>query len=46
MKDELIGLAYFTVIFVTLGMITGACLMRRLDSLAHAIEEADKKYID
>jgi hypothetical protein len=46
MKDEIIGLAYFTVIFLTLGMITGACLMRRIDALAHAIDAADKKYID
>jgi len=46
MKDEIIGLVYFTVIFTTLFMLTGACLMKRLDSLAHAIEEADKKYID
>jgi len=45
-KEEIIGFVYFTVIFLTLGMITGACLMRRIDSLAHAIEEADKKYID
>jgi len=46
MKEELIGFAYFTVIFLTLGMITGACLMRRIDDLAHAIDEADKKYIN
>ena len=46
MKDEIIGLAYFTIIFTTLLMLTGACLMRRIDSLAHAIDEADKKYID
>ena len=45
-EEELIGFAYFTVIFLTLGMITGACLMCRIDSLAHAIEEADKKYIN
>jgi len=46
MKDELIGLAYLIVIVGTLGMITASCLMRRIDSLAHAIDEADKKYID
>ena len=46
MKDEIIGLAYFTVIFLTLGMITASCLMRRIDALAHAIDAADKKYID
>jgi len=27
-------------------MITAACLMRKIDSLAHAMEEADKKYTD
>ena len=46
MKDEIIGLAYFTIIFTTLLMLTGACLMRRIDSLANVIEEIDKKYID
>ena len=45
-EEEIIGLAYFTVIFMTLVMITGSCLMKRLDSLAEAIEEADKKYTD
>jgi hypothetical protein len=43
---ELIGFAIFTLTFLTLGMLTGACLMRRIDSLARAIEEADKKYTD
>jgi len=42
--EELIGFAIFTLTFITLGMITGACLMRRIDSLAYALEEADKKY--
>jgi len=46
MKDEIIGLVYFTVIFLTLGMITASCLMRRIDALACAVEELDKKYID
>jgi len=47
MKDEdIIGLAYFTVIFMTLAMITGACLMKRIDSLAHAIEKADERYVN
>jgi len=45
-EEEIIGFAFFTVIFTTLLMLTGACLMKRLDSLAHAIDEADKKYID
>ena len=45
-EEEIIGFAYFTVIFLTLGMLTGACLMRRIDALAHAIDEVDKKYID
>jgi hypothetical protein len=44
--QELIGFAYFTIAFITLGMLTGACLMRRIDSLAYALEEADKKYTD
>jgi len=44
--EDLIGLAYFTVIFMTMGMIAGACLVRRLDALARAIDDADKKYID
>jgi len=44
--QELIGFAIFTLTFLTLGMLTGACLMRRIDSLARAIEEADKKYTD
>jgi len=44
--QELIGFAIFTLTFITLGMITGACLMRRIDSLAQALEEADKKYTD
>jgi hypothetical protein len=44
--EDLIGLAYLTVIFTTFGLITGACLMRRLDALARAIDDADKKYID
>jgi hypothetical protein len=46
MEEELIGFAYFTIIFMTLGMITASCLMRRIDSLAEAIDEADKKYIN
>jgi hypothetical protein len=44
--QELVGFAIFTMTFMLLGMITGACLMRRIDSLAHALEEADKKYTD
>jgi len=44
--QELIGFAIFTTTFLALGMITGACLMRRIDSLAHALEAADKKYTD
>jgi hypothetical protein len=43
--EELIGFAYFTVIFMTFGMIVGACLMRRIDSLARVIEEIDEKYV-
>jgi hypothetical protein len=46
MKDELVGLTYLVIIFGTLVMITGSCLMRRIDSLAHAIDEVDKKYIN
>jgi len=45
-EEQIIGFAYFTVIFTTLLMLTGACLMRRIDSLANTIEEIDKKYID
>lgn len=45
-EQEIIGFTYITVIFMTLVMITGSCLMKRLDSLAEAIDEADKKYID
>jgi hypothetical protein len=45
-EEELIGFAIFTTMFLALGMITGACLMRRIDSLAHAIEDADKRYTD
>jgi hypothetical protein len=45
-EEQIIGFAFFSVIFTTLLMLTGACLMKRLDSLAHAIDEADKKYID
>jgi len=44
--NELIGFAIFMIAFTTLGMLTSACLMRRIDSLAHALEEADKKYTD
>jgi hypothetical protein len=44
--QELVGFAIFMTAFITLGMITGACLMRRIDSLARALEEADKKYTD
>ena len=42
--QELIGFAIFTITFITLGMLTGACLMRRIDALAYALEAADKKY--
>lgn len=45
-EQDLIGFAIFTTIFMTLGMITGACLMRRIDSLAYAIEKADERYIN
>jgi hypothetical protein len=45
-EEELIGFAIFMTTFLALGMLTGACLMRRIDSLAHALEEADKKYTD
>jgi hypothetical protein len=45
-EEQIIGFAYFTVIFTTLLMLTGACLMKRLDALGNAIAEADKKYID
>jgi hypothetical protein len=44
--DDLLGFAYFTVIFMTFGLITGACLMRRLDSLARAFDDADKKFVN
>jgi hypothetical protein len=44
--EDLIGFAYFTVIFMTFGLITGACLMRRLDSLSRAIDEHAEKFID
>lgn len=37
--EQLIGLAYLAFIFVTLGMITGAHLMRRLDSMGTAIDK-------
>ena len=45
-EEELIGFAIFMTTFLALGMLTGACLMRRIDSLAYALEEADKKYTD
>jgi hypothetical protein len=45
-EEELIGFAIFMTTFLALGMLTGACLMRRIDSLAHALEEVDKKYTD
>jgi len=44
--EDLIGLAYFTVIFMTMGMIAGACLMRRLDSLARAIDDHAEKFVN
>ena len=44
--QELSGFAIFMTTFLTLGMITAACLMRRIDSLAYALEAADKKYTD
>jgi len=43
--DELIGLAYFTLIFFTIGIVTSACLKRRIDDLIIALEDADKKYV-
>lgn len=45
-SQDLLGFAYFTLIFMTLGMLTGACLMRRIDSLAEAIEQAEDKYVN
>jgi hypothetical protein len=45
-SQDLLGFAYFTIIFMTLGMLTGACLMRRIDSLAEAIEESENKYVN
>ena len=45
-NQDLIGFAYFTVIFMTLGMITGACLMRALDAMARAIEEDEERYVN
>lgn len=44
--QDLIGFAIFMTIFMTFGMITGACLMRRIDALAHAIEKDDEKYVN
>ena len=44
-SQDLIGFAYLTLIITTLGMITGACLMRRIDAIAHAIDEIDKRYV-
>jgi hypothetical protein len=44
--DELLGFAYFTVIFMTFGMITGACLMRALDSLARAIDDHAERFVN
>ena len=44
--EDLIGFAYFTVIFMTFGMITGACLMRALDSLARAIDDHAEKFVN
>lgn len=44
--EDYIGFAYFTVIFMTFGMITGACLMRALDAMARAIEKDDEKYVN
>lgn len=44
--NELIGFAYFMTVFMAFGFVTGACLMRRIDALAHALENADKKYTD
>jgi len=45
-EEELTGFAIFMTSFMALGMITGACLMRRIDALAYALEAADKKYTD
>ena len=44
--EDLIGFAYFTVIFMTFGLLTGACLMRRIDALARAIDEHAEKFIN
>jgi hypothetical protein len=43
--QDLLGLTYFTLIFSTLAMITGACLKRRIDALAKVLEELDEKYV-
>jgi hypothetical protein len=43
--DELVGLAYFTLIFFAIGIVTSACLKRRIDDLIIALEDTDKKYV-
>jgi len=45
-NQYLLGFAYFTVIFMAFGMVAGACLMRRIDDLAHAIEKDDERYVN
>lgn len=45
-SQGLLGFAIFTIAFITLGMLTGACLMRRIDDLAHAIEKDDERYVN
>ena len=45
-KQDLLGFAIFTVIFMAFGMVAGACLMRRIDDLAHTIEKYDERYVN
>jgi hypothetical protein len=44
--EDLIGFAIFTIAFMTFGMLAGACLMRRIDDLAHAIERSNERYVN
>lgn len=38
-SQDVVGFVYLTLIVTTLAMITGSCLMRRIDAIAHAIDK-------
>jgi len=40
-NEQIIGFAIFCVLFTTLLMITGSCLMIRIDALARVLENDD-----